>query len=72
MKFMRIWAVSAHALRFHGRAAESGTWPILLCRCIAKSPLWDGTPQRTGGISRTHMLIIADLPADRKGVAQYG
>lgn len=26
-----------------------------------KSPLWDGTPQRTGGISRTHMLIIADF-----------
>lgn len=37
-----------------------------------KSPLWDGTPQRTGGICRAHMLIIADLPADRKGVAQYG
>lgn len=37
-----------------------------------KSPLWDGTPQRTGGIRRAHMLIIADLPADRKGVAQYG
>lgn len=37
-----------------------------------KSPLWDGTPQRTGGISRTHMLIIADLPADRKRVVQYG
>ena len=37
-----------------------------------KSPLWDGTPQRTGGINRAYMLIIADLPADRKGVAQYG
>lgn len=72
MKFMRIWAVSAHALRFHGRAAESGTWPILLCRCIAKSPLRDGTPQRTGGIRRTHMLIIADSLLIRKGVKQYG
>lgn len=37
-----------------------------------KSPLWDGTPQRTGGISRAHILIIAYSPADRKGVAQYG
>lgn len=37
-----------------------------------KSPLWDGAPQRTGGINRAHMLIIADLPVDRKGVAQYG
>lgn len=37
-----------------------------------KSPLWDGTPQRTGGICRAHMLIIAYSPADRKGVAPYG
>ena len=72
MKFMRIWAVPAHALGFHGRAAESGTWPILLCRGIAKSPLWEGSPQRTGGICRAYMLIIAYSPADRKGVAQYG
>lgn len=37
-----------------------------------KSPLWDGTPQRTGGRSRAHTVIIADLSADRKGVALYG
>lgn len=37
-----------------------------------KSPLWDGTPQRTGGISRTRIFIISDLSEDRKGVAQYG
>lgn len=37
-----------------------------------KSPLWDGTPQRTGGISRAHIFNISDLSADRKGVAQYG
>lgn len=24
-----------------------------------KSPLWDGTPQRTGGRSRAHTVIIA-------------
>ena len=37
-----------------------------------KSPLWDGTPQRTGGIRRAHMLIIADSLLIRKGVKQYG
>ena len=37
-----------------------------------KSPLGDGTPKRTGGRSRAHMLIISDLSTDRKGVVQYG
>lgn len=36
------------------------------------SPLWEGIPQRTDGIRRAHMLMIADLSADREGVTQYG
>ena len=37
MKFLRIWAVPAHMLLISWPcAAESGTWPILLCFCIVK------------------------------------
>ena len=38
MKFLHMWAgYGPHAL-IHGRAAESGTWPMSLCFCMAKNP----------------------------------
>ena len=59
---MRTWAVPAHVQSSHGRAAVSGTWPILLFVCIAKAAGYAGGSVRQAQMGRALVRVTARAP----------
>ena len=59
---MRTWAGTAHVQSSHGRAAVSGTWPILLCVCIAKAAGYAGGSVRQAQMGRALVRVTARAP----------